>query len=93
MNGGKPIAMYSLQIVNPNNLNNVTKKTIEDVLSNDCVLYKEIYITPEKDRGYVYFHGLHDLNLGLQAFRKDGGYNIVENPSRATTSRWMDGSE
>ena len=90
--GGKPIPIYYLQFISTNN--NLDKNILEMVLFESCLLYKEIYISPEKDRGFVYFHDQHELNLGLQAFSNHGGYSKEEDHLiPTTTSTWVDGSE
>jgi hypothetical protein len=92
MNGGKPIALYKLDIIS--SINNLNKKDIEQVLFTNSLLYKEIFTTPEKNKGFVYFNDEHEMNLGFQAFRNNEGYNIQEPTlQKPFTTRWMDGNE
>lgn len=91
MSGGKPIAIYNLHLSSRSN--NLNKKELEDLLCASGLLYKEIYISPEKDRGYVYFHDSHEMNLAFQAFQNNGGYDVRDIPVQTTCKKWMDGSE
>lgn len=91
MSGGKPIPIYNLHLAS--NSNNLNRKDIEDLLFTSGLMYKEIYISPEKDRGYIYFHDSHEMNSAFQAFRVNGGYDIREIPLVTTSTKWIDGSE
>jgi hypothetical protein len=92
MSGGKPIPIYNLHL--QSNSNNLDKKQIEDLLSVSGLLYKEIYISPVRDRGVIFFHDSHEMNLAFHAFQKHGGYDAREIPLQTTPStKWMDGSE
>jgi hypothetical protein len=91
MSGGKPIPIYNLHLSSSSN--NLNKKAIEDFLCASGLLYKEIYISPEKDKGYIHFHDSHEMNLAFHAFEVDGGYDIRDIPLQTTPIKWMDGSE
>lgn len=90
MSGGKPIPIYNLHLASSSN--NLNRKDIEDLLCASCLMYKEIYISPEKDRGYIYFHDSHEMNLAFHTLR-NGGYDVRDIPLQTTSKKWMDGSE
>jgi hypothetical protein len=92
MSGGKPIPIYNLHL--ESHSHNLDKTQIKDLLSTNGLLYKEIYISPERDRGVIYFHDSHEMNLAFHAFQSNGGYDAREISLQTTPStKWMDGSE